>query len=89
MKSQREGKLRPLNCPRPARVAENERGAPIRVRFRSRWTNVQSVLETWRIDDEWWREPISRAYFSLMLEGGRHVTIYQDLVEGRWYTQPD
>lgn len=84
-----ERKLRPLNRPRPARVSVNERGIPTRVRSRDRWRPVRSVLETWRIDDEWWRESISREYFSLLLEGGAQLTVYQDLVEGRWYTQPE
>jgi len=46
------------------------------------------VLETWRIDDEWWREqPVSRLYHSLLLEDGRAVTMYQDLAGSRWYRQ--
>jgi hypothetical protein len=49
---------------------------------------VESVLETWRIDDEWWRErAVSRLYFSLLLEDGRTVTVYRDLVGGRWARQ--
>ena len=40
----------------------------------------EAVLETWRIDDEWWRErPMSRVYYSVLLEGGRTVTVYQGL----------
>ena len=46
------------------------------------------MLETWRIDDEWWRErAVSRLYYSLLLEGGRTVTVYRDLVSGRWARQ--
>jgi len=49
---------------------------------------VEAVLETWRIDDEWWREwAVSRLYFSLLLEDGRTITVYQDLVSGRWWQQ--
>jgi hypothetical protein len=49
---------------------------------------VEAVLETWRIDDEWWRQrPISRIYFSLLLEGGRTVTVYQKLSSSRWAMQ--
>ena len=89
MSPEREGRLRPLNRPRPVRVSVSARGVPDAVRVRDRWKKVHSVLDAWRIDDEWWREAISRAYFSLLLEGGGHLTIYQDLVEGRWYVQPD
>jgi len=27
---------------------------------------VESILETWHIDDEWWREPISRRYMPVV-----------------------
>ena len=82
------GKLRPLNRPEPVRVVPGPHGGPARVRLEAGWRDVDTVLEAWRIDDEWWREPISRAYFSLVLEGGAHLTLYHDLVEGRWYIQP-
>ena len=81
------GTLRPLNGPRPVHIAVNDRGVPERVRARSRWKRVGAILEMWRIDDEWWRDTISRAYFSLLLEGGEHLTVYRDLVEDRWYVQ--
>ena len=52
-----------------------------------RWATikaVEAVLETWRIDDEWWRErPVSRMYYSLLLEDGRTVTVCRELVSGR------
>jgi len=45
-------------------------------------------LDTWRIDDEWWREkPVSRLYHSVLLDDGRTVTIFHDLVADRWYGQ--
>ena len=46
-----------------------------------------TVRETWRIDDEWWRRLLSRRYHDVVLEDGRCVTLYQDLVEQRWYLQ--
>jgi hypothetical protein len=43
------------------------------------------VRETWRIDDEWWRgRPVSRVYFSLLLEDGRMITLYHDLLADPW-----
>jgi hypothetical protein len=45
------------------------------------------VQDCWRIDDEWWRKQVSRLYFSLLLEDGRTLTIYRDLVTGRWSQQ--
>jgi hypothetical protein len=48
---------------------------------------VSAVRERWRIDDEWWRTPISRAYRAVVLDDGRSVTLYHDLLEDRWYAQ--
>ena len=79
---------RPLNRPRPLRVEAGADGRPIAVYLSGQRYAVESVLETWRIDDEWWREQaVSRLYFSLLLEDGRTVTVYRDLVSGRWATQ--
>lgn len=80
-------KLRPLNRPRPVRVVTGDDGLPARVQARGRWRDVSGVLDRWRIDDEWWREPISRIYLTLVLEGGGHLTLYRDLIEDRWYAQ--
>ena len=76
---------RALNHPRPLRVEAGEGGRPIAVYLSGQRYAVGAVLETWRIDDEWWRErPVSRLYFSMLLEDGRTVTVYHDLVSGRW-----
>ena len=35
------------------------------------WVSVIDVLDRWRIDDEWWRQEISRMYFRVALAEGR------------------
>ena len=40
----------------------------------------------WRIDDEWWRSPISRLYYQVVLENGRVMTLYRDLTDECWYS---
>jgi len=79
--------LRPLNRPRPVRVRVDRSGRPAVLHFRGRARRVTDVLEVWRIDEEWWRDPVSRRYTTLLLEGGRILTLYQDLRTGRWYLQ--
>ena len=79
-----EGKLRPLNQPRPVSVETDGHGAPIAIDRRA----VEAVIETWRVEDEWWRpQPVSRAYWRLLLEDGRTVDVYRDVLRGRWYRQ--
>jgi hypothetical protein len=48
---------------------------------------VEAILESWCIDDEWWRQVISRRYFEVFLEGGARVVLFEDLVTGEWFAQ--
>jgi hypothetical protein len=84
----RAHRLRPLNRADPIRVETDEAGEPQAVVLGRERLAVAAVQDRWRIDDEWWRErPVSRLYFSLLLEDGRVMTVYRDLVSGRWWMQ--
>ena len=48
---------------------------------------VTEVLEVWRVDDEWWRNPVSRRYVEVALEGGGHVVLFENLVTSSWCMQ--
>ena len=84
----RAHRLRPLNRPQPIRVEANESGEPQTVVLGRQRLAVVTVQDRWRIDDEWWRKrPVSRLYFSLLLEDGRVVTVYDELAVGLWRQQ--
>ena len=78
---------RALNLPRQTTVLAGEAGAPAAVMEKGRRRRVLQVMETWRVDDEWWRQEVSRLYFRLELEGGVRLTVFQDLLSGKWYEQ--
>jgi hypothetical protein len=48
---------------------------------------VAVVRERWRIDDEWWRRTISREYRTIVLDDGKVITLYHDLLDGAWFAQ--
>jgi hypothetical protein len=48
---------------------------------------IETIGEIWRVDDEWWRQPISRRYFDVVLNGGKHVVLYQELTTNQWWMQ--
>jgi hypothetical protein len=49
---------------------------------------VDSVLEDWLVEDRWWTDrPVRRRYLELVLENGRCVVVFHDLVGRRWFTQ--
>ena len=79
--------LRPLNAPRPLRVRTGSGGRPQLLYLKGGVRKVRQILEIWQVDDEWWRDPISRRYARLALEDGRIVTVYRDLVTRRWFLQ--
>ena len=79
----RVDRLRALNVPEPVAVALSADGRPTAVRDCS----VEAILEDWRIDDEWWRQPIARRYYEVMLDGGRHVVLFEDHAIGGWFVQ--
>ena len=79
--------LRPLNAPAPIAVETGTDGEPVSVVWRGRRVAVAAVADRWRIDDEWWRTPISRLYRRLVLADDRLLTVFEDLLTGRWYVQ--
>lgn len=84
----RVDRLRALNRPRQVKVELDERGRPQTVQDGpGRSKTVEAVGEIWRVDDEWWRKPVSRQYVEVMLEGGKHVTLFKDLATGEWFIQ--
>ncbi len=48
---------------------------------------IEFVRETWRIDDEWWREPITRTYYEVLLQGGARLVLFVDRVKQEWFVQ--
>ena len=49
--------------------------------------SVDFVLDQWQLDDEWWRQRISRRYVEVMLVGGKRMLLFEDLVTGEWFEQ--
>jgi hypothetical protein len=63
-------------------------GVPSALRRGGRWLPVVEVLDRYRTDDRWWTaEPVSRTYYELLLEDGRAVTVFCDLVRKSWHEQ--
>ena len=95
----RVDRLRALNLPSSVEVGLDEWGRPTEIvpdpdsmverggAGPSGRRAVDAVVEEWRIDDEWWRTPIHRRYFEVVLEGGAHVVLFEDLVSGEWFMQ--
>ena len=83
----RPDQLRPLNVPKDIAV-RTENNLPVAL-FGARRERlpVVDIQETWCIDDEWWRDPIQRRYYRVLLANGSLRTVYVDGVNGDWYEQ--
>ena len=80
-------RLRALNIPVPLQVVLGPSGHPSALHIRRGIRKVEAILEIWRIDDEWWRELITRQYVEVVLEGGGHVVLFEDLKAKQWFMQ--
>ena len=82
------GDIRSLNEPTALPTKADENGLPVALKLRGKWLNVESVSDRWRINDEWWRDqPVSRNYFTCVVDEGIKVTVFQDLISEQWYSQ--
>lgn len=81
-------RLRVLNAPRPAAVEAGPDGAPRSLVERGRRRRVAAVRDRWLVEEEWWREPIARAYWTVELADGGVRTLYTDIITGNWFAQP-
>ena len=81
-------RVRPLNLPRPIHVTVDEQsGLPLTLHERSRHREIERVQDSWHVDDEWWREPISRRYVQVLLRDGAIRTLFHDRIADRWFEQ--
>ncbi|WP_249011955.1 hypothetical protein [Conexibacter sp. DBS9H8] len=75
---------RRLSVPRTIRVRAGPGGRPVSVDGRQ----VDSVRESWLIEDHWWTErPLRRRYWEIVTVCGRDEVVFCDLVSGRWWRQ--
>jgi hypothetical protein len=81
-------RLKALRQPKLVVVRTDEQGDPVHVRIPGKTARRVAVIrERWQIDDEWWRQAISREYRTIVLDDGRVLTLYHDLIDGLWYVQ--
>ena len=86
-RSRGDVRLRPLDLPSPVLVRTDRAGRPVAILKSPAPCGIAAIREVWRIDDEWWRNPVSRLYHDVVLENGKVLTLYRDLISGGWWRQ--
>ncbi len=82
-------RLRVLNAPTPILVQADATGKPTTLQRRD-WPRPRpvTIVDRWRIDDEWWRErPIARLYYTVAFPDGATMTIFHNLLAGTGHEQ--
>ena len=84
----RADRVRCLNLPRPVQVTvDAQSGLPVALHERNRRHVVACIQDSWHVDDEWWRDPISRHYVQVILRDGARRTLFHDRIADRWFAQ--
>jgi hypothetical protein len=78
--------IHPLKMPRALNAIARD-GVPTAIIVAGHRVAIEEVVDMWIIDEEWWRDLISRQYFAIRLDDGRPMTIFRDRVHDRWYEQ--
>lgn len=60
-------------------------GLPCRLRWDGSSEQVE-VCNRWRIEEAWWRRPVSRDYYKLS-GSGLLALVYLDRVDGTWHLE--
>lgn len=78
--------LRPVKQPRTLQIVI-EHGVPVALIDGGCRLAVLQIQDVWMIEDEWWRQPINRRYFCLLLDGGITRSVVHDRTSDAWYAQ--
>ena len=68
-------------------VDTDEQGTPTRLRLDGVTHAEVGICNRWRVDDDWWREPVARAYFKLVTRDGLLCTVFWDEIRGTWHLE--
>ena len=68
-------------------VRTGPNGQLLAIRNGAVWERVTEVVNTWRVETDWWRTPVGRDYVRCLLNGGDCVDLYRDLRTGAWHRE--
>ncbi len=71
----------------PIIVDRTNGDAPARFTWLEQTHQVENITRRWRVDVDWWRERVWRAYYKLSTDTGLLVIVYRDLLHGGWFLQ--
>ena len=76
-----------LSPAHPIRVRLDPDGVPTHLESAAGWQPVSRVLNRWRIDCDWWRMPVSREYWRLLIDDALALECYCNRANAEWYVE--
>ena len=72
---------------RRVRVRVDGDGVPTHLESAAGWQPVTRVLNRWRIDCDWWRSPISREYWRLLIDDDLALECFYNRASAEWFVE--
>lgn len=76
-----------LLTPVKIEVVTDEEGRPRSFTWDNSSEEVVAICNSWRVDTDWWKRRISRAYYKVETRDGLLCDLYLDNVKGKWYLE--
>ncbi len=73
--------------PRPIQVRSAADGTPTHIQSAAGWQPITQVLNRWRLDCDWWRVPIAREYWRLLVDNTLAVECFCDRPTAAWFLE--
>ena len=68
-------------------VETDAAGIPVTLRLDGATHDQLVICNRWRVHDDWWRDPVVRAYYKLVSRDGLLCTVYLDEIRGTWHLE--
>ena len=68
-------------------VETDATGVPQRLRLDGVAHGEVGICNRWRVDDDWWHEPLARSYFKVVTRDGLLCTVFLDELRGTWHLE--
>ncbi len=72
---------------RRVRVFADDRGSPRALETRDGTRLVTRICNRWRVDLDWWRQPVVREYWKVVLDDAVLCEVFQELRTQTWFLE--
>jgi hypothetical protein len=71
--------------PTPVTVTLNADGTP--AFLSGTWSGSVDPIARWKVETEWWKQPVVREYWKALLNGALLCELFHDLSRDEWFVE--